>query len=81
MPTLITIEKSPKVITFNGNENVFKRGFKKKFNSPRISPKTRKIAQVCVKGIPKKFESGYILTVTPGTNADAIHKATVAEII
>ena len=53
----------------------------KKFINPKIIPKTRKICHWLVRATPNKFDSGYNLTRTPGTNDEASHNPAVAAAI
>ena len=77
----ITNPNNPKVIILNGKVITSKIGFIKKFKSPSIIPKTRKICQVSVMFIPKKLELGSTATLTFGTKYDANQSPAVAAII
>lgn len=73
----ITMEKRPNVKSSKGKARVFKMGLTKKFKSPKIIPKTKKICHRLVSEIPKKLDSGYSLTTIPGTNDEASHNPAI----
>ena len=75
---LIIMLKRPRVIISKGRAIIFKTGFTKKFKSPKIIPKTKKICHCWVIFMPKKFESGNMSTLTPGTNNFASHSPKAA---
>ena len=77
----ITMENRPSVKSCKGKARVFKMGLTKKFKSPKIIPKTKKICHGLVSKIPKKLDSGYSLTTAPGTNDEAIHNPATEAII
>ena len=77
----ITMEKSPSVKNFKGKARIFKMGLTKKFKSPKIIPKTKKVCHWLVRATPNKFDSGYNLTMTPGTYAPANQSPRMAAII
>ncbi len=74
----ITMEKRPSVNITKGRARAFKIGLTKKFRSPRIIPKTKKICHWAVMGNWKKFESGYVFTTTPKGNSVASHNPAIA---
>lgn len=78
MAMLIAKLKIPKLIILKGRVIAFTMGFTKKFISPKTIPKTKKTCHWLLKDMPKKFDSGYNFTATPGTNNTASQSPAVA---